>query len=144
MFVVDTNILLQAASSDFPDHKRCRDLLERWRGQPTAWYLTWSIIYEFLRVSTHPQVFERSWTFQGAWGFIESLLASPGLNVLVETPRHAQVAAQTVKEVSRLEGNLAHDGHIAILMREHGIRRIHTQDADFTRFPFLEVVDPLA
>ena len=37
-----------------------------------------------------------------------------------------------------------HDAHTAILMREHGIRRIVTRDADFHRFPFLEVVDPLA
>jgi predicted nucleic acid-binding protein len=27
-------------------------------------------------------------------------------------------------------------------MREHGIRRICTRDADFHRFPFLEVIDP--
>ena len=36
------------------------------------------------------------------------------------------------------------DAHTAILMHEHGIRRIVTRDADFHRFPFLEVVDPLA
>jgi predicted nucleic acid-binding protein len=28
-------------------------------------------------------------------------------------------------------------------MREHGVRRICTRDADFSRFPFLEVIDPL-
>lgn len=28
-------------------------------------------------------------------------------------------------------------------MREHGLRRIYTRDADFHRFPFLEVVDPV-
>ena len=36
-----------------------------------------------------------------------------------------------------------HDAHTAILMREHGIRRIRTRDMDFHRFGFLEVVDPL-
>ena len=34
--------------------------------------------------------------------------------------------------------------HTAILMREHGLRRVATRDTDFRRFPFLEVVDPLA
>jgi hypothetical protein len=29
-------------------------------------------------------------------------------------------------------------------MREHGIRRIYTRDLDFQRFPFIEVLDPLA
>lgn len=27
---------------------------------------------------------------------------------------------------------------------EHGIRRIYTRDTDFHRFPFLDVIDPLA
>jgi predicted nucleic acid-binding protein len=36
-----------------------------------------------------------------------------------------------------------HDVQTAVLMREHGIRRIYTRDADFHRFEFLEVVDPL-
>jgi predicted nucleic acid-binding protein len=31
----------------------------------------------------------------------------------------------------------------AILMREHGISTIYTRDADFRRFPFLQVVDPV-
>ena len=31
----------------------------------------------------------------------------------------------------------------ALLMREHGIRRICTRDTDFHRFPFVEPVDPL-
>jgi CubicO group peptidase (beta-lactamase class C family) len=32
----------------------------------------------------------------------------------------------------------------AVLMREHGIRRIYTRDTDFHRFPFLEPIDPAA
>jgi predicted nucleic acid-binding protein len=45
--------------------------------------------------------------------------------------------------VPELRGNLIHDAHTAILMREHGLRRIYTRDSDFHRFPFLEVIDPL-
>jgi predicted nucleic acid-binding protein len=36
-----------------------------------------------------------------------------------------------------------HDTQTAVLMREHGIRRVCTRDTDFHRFPFLEPVDPL-
>ena len=36
-----------------------------------------------------------------------------------------------------------HDAETAVLMREHGIRRICTRDTDFHRFSFIEVVDPL-
>ena len=43
-----------------------------------------------------------------------------------------------------LKGNIVHDAHTAILMREHGIREICTRDTDFHRFSFLTVTDPLA
>ena len=42
-----------------------------------------------------------------------------------------------------IRGNLFHDLHIAVLMREHGVSRICTRDTDFQRFPFLTVADPL-
>jgi predicted nucleic acid-binding protein len=62
---------------------------------------------------------------------------------LVPTDRHASVLAEVALELPHLTGNLLHDTHTAVLMREHGIRRICTRDTDFHRFPFLETVDPL-
>jgi predicted nucleic acid-binding protein len=38
---------------------------------------------------------------------------------------------------------MVHDLHTAVLLREHGVGRICTRDADFHRFPFLNVIDPL-
>ena len=58
-------------------------------------------------------------------------------------PRHAAVLEQTLSELSDLRGNVMHDLHTAVLMREHGVSRICTLDSDFHRFPFLTVVDPL-
>jgi predicted nucleic acid-binding protein len=46
-------------------------------------------------------------------------------------------------EVADIAGNLVFDAHTAVLMREHGIRRIYTHDAHFRRFPFLDVIDPV-
>jgi len=66
------------------------------------------------------------------------------MSVLVETERHAEIAAEVFAEIPHAAGNLLHDAHTAVLMREHGIRRIVTRDADFHRFRFLEVEDPLA
>jgi predicted nucleic acid-binding protein len=85
----------------------------------------------------------RPWSATGAWNFIAALIASPGLGLLVPTDRHATVADQVITELPHLAGNLLHDAHTAILMREHGIRRICTHDADFHRFSFLEVIDPI-
>ena len=62
---------------------------------------------------------------------------------MVATPRHAAVLAQTLSELPELHGNVLHDVHTAVLMREHGVSRICTRDSGFGRFPFLTVVDPL-
>ena len=143
VLVVDTNILVYAADADSTSHAKARDWLEERRRQPDAWYVTWPILYEFLRVTTHPRVMRQPWSASGAWGFVESLLDSPGLGVLAPTERHAAVAAQVIAELPWLAGNLLPDAHTAILMREHGLTKICTRDADFRRFPFLEAVAPL-
>jgi predicted nucleic acid-binding protein len=85
----------------------------------------------------------RPWNAAAAWEFVMALLASPGLTVLVATQRHADVATEVLAELTHLAGNLLHDAHTAILMREHGIRRICTRDTDFNQCPFLEVIHPL-
>jgi hypothetical protein len=143
VIVVDTNVLVYAADADSPLHTACREWVERHRGRADAWYTTWAILYEFLRVTTHPRVMRQPWSAPAAWGFVQALLASPGLGVLGPTQRHVEVAAQVIAELPQLAGNLFHDAHTAILMREHGIRRIITRDTDFHRFPFIEAVDPL-
>ncbi len=143
MLAVDTNVLVYAADANSQFHAPCRDWLERQRSRPDAWYTSWPILYEFLRVTTHPRVMRRPWNAAAAWEFVAALLASPGLAVLVATQRHADVAAEVLAELPHLAGNLLHDAHTAILMREHGISRICTRDTDFNQFPFLDVIDPL-
>lgn len=143
MFVVDTNVLVYAADESSPHHAHCLEKLEGWRAQADAWFVTWGILYEFLRVTTHPKVMRRPWTAPHAWRFVSAVLGSPGLGLLVPTERHSAVAARVIAETPHLAGNLVHDAHTAILMREHGVRRIYTRDTDFHSFPFLEPVDPL-
>ncbi len=144
MFVVDTNVLVYAADRASPVHAVCRGRLEEWRRQAAVWYLTWGIVYEFLRVITHPRVLRNPWAIAEAWKFVDSVLASPGLGMLVPTERHAEVADDVLTGVPHLSGNLLYDAQTAVLMREHGIRTIYTRDTDFHRFPCLEPVDPVS
>lgn len=144
MFVVDTNILIYAADEDSPFHKPCRERLEEWRSQSSAWYVTWGILYEFLRVITHSRVFRNPWSIADAWTFMNAVLASPSLDILIPGERHRDLAAEVIKDLPFLSGNLLYDAQTAALMREHGIKRIYTRDTDFHRFPFLEPVDPVA
>ncbi len=143
MFVVDTNLLLYAAIKDFAEHHRCRALLESWRQDPLPWHMGWTTVYEFLRVSTHPAVFEHPWSLSEAWRFLQAATAGPGFSFLRPTDRHAEVVGEIIRLVPQLKGNIVHDLHLAALMREHGIQEIRTADTDFHVFPFLRVVNPL-
>ncbi len=143
MFVVDTNVLVYAADVRAAEHARCRELLERWRTGSAAWFLTWGICYEFLRVVTHPRVLRNPWTTREAHEFVDTIVESPGLEMLIPTDRHGAVLRDVVREVPVIAGNLWHDTETAVLMREHGVRRICTRDTDFHRFRFLEPVDPM-
>ena len=143
MLVFDTNVLVYAANKDSSFHLPCCQVLGKARRDPSPTFLTWNVCYEFLRVTTHPRALESPWAPQEAHRFLSELLASPGFDLLVATPRHAAVLAQTLSELPDRRGNLMQrDVHTAVVMREHGISRICTRDNDFLQFPFQTVVDP--
>ena len=140
--VIDTNILLYAANQDSEFHQPCRAQLQACIRQASPWYLTWPICYEFLRVCTHPRVLSKPWSIAAGWKFLQALLASPSAGLLLPTARHAAVLAEVVAQLPHLRGNILHDAHTAVLMREHGIQRVYSRDTDFHRFPFIKVIDP--
>jgi toxin-antitoxin system PIN domain toxin len=142
VFVVDTNILIHAANFDSPYNDACRRSLDAWRRQSGAWYLTWGVCYEFMRIVTHRRALRSPWRSAEAYEFLRSIMSSQSLGMLVPTERHSQVLAELISEMPRLSGNVMHDAATAVLMREHGIKTIYTRDTDFHRFRFLEPVDP--
>lgn len=143
MFVVDTNLLLYTVNPDSADHARSRELIGEWRRGDRLWFVTWGIVYEFLRVSSHPSVFPEPLKLVQAREWIALLLSSPSAGVLVATERHLDVLSELAQLHPRLRGNTIHDLHTAALMKEHGITEIRTADADFHQFRFLNVVNPL-
>lgn len=143
MILVDANFLFYTIYPEGPEHRACRKLLEQWSGGGTPWYTTWSVVYEFLRITTHPRVLENPWPLDKAIGFVRTLITSGGLRVLEHTEEHLEVLTDCERSHPGLRGSILHDLHIAVMMREHGIRRIVTRDTHFHAFDFVEVVDPL-
>jgi uncharacterized protein len=143
LFVVDTNLLIYAAVQESRPHPQARRLVSAWFSSAEPWLVTWSIVYEFLRVVTHRSALEAPLKFADAWSFIECLRASPSFGILVETDCHAEVVRDLTREYPRISGNHLHDLHIAALMREHGVVEIRTADTDFHQFKFLRVINPL-
>ena len=143
VFVVDTNILVHAANVDSERHAPALALVESLRRSPVPWAVTWSILYEFWRVTTHPWVLSAPLSRENVGAFVEALCSSRSLQVLTETDRHREFFRSVLAELPAAAANLAHDAHIVAVMREHGVRDIYTADADFHRFTGIHAHDPL-
>lgn len=142
MIAVDTNILIYARRAELGPHAKAKALLLELAEGDQPWALAWPCIYEFVRVVTHPRVFDPPTPLDRALEDLESLLQSPRLVLLGEGPTHATYMRQMLS-AGRARGNLVHDAHIAALALEHGVREIWTADRDFSRFAPLKVRNPL-
>jgi toxin-antitoxin system PIN domain toxin len=143
VIAVDTNVLVYAEVKSTPQHRRAVEVLGRLAGGEAPWAIPWPCLYEFLRVVTHPRVFDPPVPVEIARADLRAILESPALLLLSETDRHPAVLEEVLRE-SGASGNLVHDAHIAALCREHGVRELITGDADFARFRGIEVTNPFA
>ena len=141
MRAVDTNVLVYAEIRNSRFHERARAVLAECAEGAAAWAIPWPCVYEFLRVVTHPKVYHPPVPAEVALADLRSLLASPSLILLSETPRHGDVMDSVVRSAG-VTGNLIHDAHIAALCVEHGVTELITGDRDFHRFRELTIVDP--
>ena len=141
--VIDTNILLYAATRGCPEHKFCVDFLREIVATGDICFLPENIIYEFLRVATHPRVFPQPLRASEAVNFMDSLLFVSNFRVLGATERHWNSLRMLLTELGEPCGNFFFDIHTAALMREHGIRRIASADNDFAKFSGFEAINPV-
>ena len=143
MRAVDTNVLVYAEVTGSRYHVVARRVLEEMSQSPYPWALPWPCVYEFLRVVTHPRIYHPPVPLNVALADLETILSSPSLVLLSETPRHAEVMERMARAAGAT-GNLLHDAHIATLCVEHGVGEIVTGDRDFLRFSDLRTINPFA
>lgn len=141
--VIDTNLLLYAANADAAEHERAKVFLVDAGRSPDQWYLTEGICYEFLRVATHPKVFQRPLEWREALAFLTPFFESARFHVVVAAAEHWTILHEVLSGLTYPAGNLFFDVRTVTLMREHGIKRIYTTDTDFLQFKEIEVVNPL-
>jgi toxin-antitoxin system PIN domain toxin len=141
VIALDTNILVYARRAESVHHSAAVRLLRNLAEGDAPWALPWPCVYEFVRVVTHPRVFDPPTPLDAALDDLDSLLGSPSLTLLGEGPSHLSHTFRSI-ESGQASGNLAHDAHIAALAVEHGVTELWTTDADFSRFSGLRSRNP--
>ena len=138
---VDANVLLYASDESSPFHLRALALLQDLGTGPELVYLFWPVVMAYLRIATHPGVFDSPLTLTDAMGNVESLVTRPHIQTAGEQPRFWD-RYRGIAVDSDARGNLVSDAHIVALMGENGVRAIWTHDRDYRRFPGIDVRDP--
>lgn len=138
---LDANVLVYASDRASPRHERAREVVEAVAAGPDLAYLFWPTIMAYLRIATHPAVFDRPLSAREANENVEMLLSRPHVRAPGEQPefwrRYRSVAADAAPT-----GNLVPDTHLVALMLDNEVRTIWTHDRDYRRFKGIEVRDP--
>jgi toxin-antitoxin system PIN domain toxin len=138
---VDANVLLYASNEQSPRHEAARGLLERLAAGPGLVYLFWPVAMAYLRIVTHPGIFENPLEPRIARANLGALLERPHMRSPGDATGFWAVYRDTVGQ-DVVRGNLVSDSHIAALMRQHGVGTIWTSNRDFRRFPDITARDP--
>jgi uncharacterized protein len=141
-FGIDVNILLYASDEVSPLHGKAVGFLQQCAAGREVFCLAWLTAMSYLRMATHPSIFERPLTPAQAVGNIEALLSLPHCRAIGEEADHLRVY-QGITQAVPARGNLVPDAHLAAVLSQHGVVTLYTHDRDFRKFTFLDVRDPL-
>jgi toxin-antitoxin system PIN domain toxin len=130
---VDTNILVYAHREELPQHARAKRLVTELAEGDAPWGIPVFCLTEFVRVATHPKLFDPPYEADEACTALERILESPSLQVLMPGPRFSTLFFEAVSE-AKATGNLIFDAQIVAVCREAGVSRLVTEDRDFARF----------
>jgi toxin-antitoxin system PIN domain toxin len=139
---IDTNVLVHASNEEDPLHARAVELVQRLAAGPELVYLFWPVLLGYLRIVTHPAILPTPLSPAIAIRNVEALLDRPHVRAPGELDGFWTVFRATAGD--RPRGNEVPDAHLVALMRQHGVRVIHTRDRDFRRFEGIDPRDPFA
>jgi toxin-antitoxin system PIN domain toxin len=104
--------------------------------------LPWIVILAFVRITTRAGIMRRPLSPAEALDYVDSWLQQPCVEIIAPGEQHWPILRRLL-EITGTAGNLTSDAHIATLALERGASVCST-DHDFTRFPGIRHVNPLA
>ena len=141
MILVDANLLLYAYDSESPYHAPVRKWFEGVLSSGGAVRFALITLLAFVRIASDRRVYTYPLPPAEACSLIEEWLAMPNVRLLQPGPRSWRLLSSMCED-GQARGAMVMDAHLAALAIEHGAS-IATTDRDFTRFPDLEVVNPV-
>ena len=141
MILMDVNILVYAFRKDMPEHQRYRTWLLDVLGAPAPFGVCDLVLSGFLRIVTHPKVFNNPSTWQEASTFVDVIRQQPNYRQIAFGERHWNIFTDLCRK-SRAKGNLIPDAFLAAVAIESGCEWI-TTDRDYAKFPGLNWRHPL-
>ena len=142
-YSIDVNVLLYASNAGCAEHAKASAFLAECAGSRELLCLAWPTLMGYLRIATHPAIFNHPLSHDEAARNVDALLTLPQVRTIGEGedfwPLYRSLAAELP-----VRGNLVPDAHLAALLRQHGVKTLYTRDRDFRKFGGLTVRDPLA
>lgn len=135
MLLTDVNILIHAFREESADHLEHKQWLEDVVNGDEPFGLSDLVLSGFLRIVTHPGVYQMPTPLSEALAYAEDLRSQPTCVSVVPGPRHWEIFSRLCLE-ARVRGKLVPDAYLAALAIESGSEWI-TMDGDFARFPGL-------
>jgi toxin-antitoxin system PIN domain toxin len=140
--LIDANPLLYAYHPPAEQYARSRAWLEAVLSGPDLVRFAWLTLWAFLKILTNPRVYDRTLFAPEAEAAVASWLAQPAADIVEPGERHWDILRGLMLE-GQTTGPLIMDAVLAAIALEHGAT-LCTTDRDFSRFPGIKWMNPLA
>ena len=141
MFLMDVNVLVYAYREDVAHHTVCHRWLEAVVNSQMAFAYSELVLSGFLRVVTHPKIFEMPASLSSAMLFVEQLRTAPNAVCIAPGARHWPIFVDCLQQIGA-KGNDIPDAYHAALALEWNCEWV-TMDKGFKRFKGLKSKNPL-
>jgi len=142
VIVPDANLLLYAYDESFPRHAEARTWWEQVMNGTEPVGLPTVVVLAFVRLATHPTVAANPRSVPEVRRIVDSWLKAPHVRILPTSDSLVGRFFDLLSAAGR-GGNLSTDALIAAHAQDAGAK-VFTNDRDFSRFPGLVSVNPLA
>ena len=136
MILLDVNVLVHAFHEASPEHRAYRAWLTEAVDREEPFGLSELVLSGFVRIATHPRVFDPPAPVAEALAFAAALRSQPNAVIVAPGAHHWGIFDRLCRGASA-KGNLVADAYLAALAIESGCEWI-TTDGDFARFAGLK------